>query len=174
MCEKLSLRFFLSIPGIPGGSTTEGYEDMIELNSYSLGFAANQSSSRGGVGFPLPPFIGAVGGGASAGKTQLSPLNITKYFDISSIPLLRVLMGGTHLSSMTLFVVSDDQEGTLEELLRITFGDVLLTQFNQSGNRDDSSLIENLQFQYSSIIFESNAFGVQQRVGFDFRRNRFI
>jgi len=158
----MALRFFLAIPGIPGGSTVARYRDTIELTSYSLG-ASNTGMS---TGFPFS------GVGAASFRPQLTPLKVTKFLDESTIPLLNTLLSGRVLPSMTLFVTRQAGEDGLREVLRITFNEVRVTDFNQAAEEEDILPVEKLQFTFAQVTFQSNAFGFPQSVTYDTRTNR--
>ena len=70
------LHYFLKVDGVTGDSTIKGFEGWIAVDGYDLGVQHTAS-------------IGSASGGASAGRTQFSPLTV----DIHSLAGLTSLLG---------------------------------------------------------------------------------
>ncbi|WP_417898516.1 type VI secretion system tube protein Hcp [Bacillus haimaensis] len=153
----MAVRLFLVIPGIPGNSTVIGFEDSIELLTYSLNFFNSA----------IPQSLSSF----TASRATLSPLVITKRSDRSSLPLLFNLLTGRTIREMTLFV-TDDTGGDFETLFTITLENVIVTQFNQSGEDGEDSPRETINFRYTRITIESNAFDANQVLTYDSSTNR--
>ncbi|MBM7618791.1 type VI secretion system Hcp family effector [Bacillus tianshenii] len=153
----MALRLFLAIPGIPGNSTVIRFEDSIELLTYSLNFFNSVTSQS------LSTF--------TASRATLSPLVITKRSDRSSLPLLFNLLTGRTIREMTLYV-TDDTGGDFQTLFIFTLENVKVTQFNQSGEDGADSPMETINFRYTKITIESDAFDANQVLTYDTSTNR--
>lgn len=153
----MTVRLFLAIPGIPGNSTVIGFEDSIELLTYSLNFFNSV----------IPRTLSSF----TSSRPSLSPLVITKRSDKSSLPLLFNLLTGRTISEMTLYV-TNETGGGFETLFRITLRNVNVTQFNQSGEDGEDFPRETINFRYSQITIESDAFDANQVLTYDASTNR--
>jgi type VI secretion system secreted protein Hcp len=86
----MSAEIFLKLEGCPGESQATGFEEQIDVLSFSLG-ASNPSSV-------------ASGGGSGAGKVDVSSLSLQKIVDKASPKLFEHCCLGTHVATAKLTV----------------------------------------------------------------------
>jgi type VI secretion system secreted protein Hcp len=159
--QGAAVDYFLKIDGIEGESKHRGYEKQIEIQSYSFGLT--QSGSF------------AAGGGAGAGKVQVSEFIITKVTDKSSPLLMQACANGKHLKEATLFAVKSDESRT--EFLEIKFTDLLITSYQTSAGGDIPT--ESMSFNFAKMDIEyrpqnaDGSLGTPVRASFDFAKSAF-
>src|SRR5579884_3543959 len=96
----MAVEIFLKIPGVTGEAQAKGHEKEIEVESFSVG-ASNPSDI-------------ARGGGAGAGKVNISSLTISKQVDMSSVKLFTNCCKGTHFDNATMTVREAGGDSPLE------------------------------------------------------------
>src|SRR5687768_16114168 len=107
---------FLKLDGLLGESQVPGHEGEIGIQSFSFG--ASQTGIR------------EAGGRASARRSSLSPITITKFVDKSSPNLFLACALGTHINTAVLAV---RKGGDTQDFLVITLSDVLISSYNGGG-----------------------------------------
>ena len=133
----MSIDAFLKIGDIKGESVAQGYEDAIDVLSWSWGI--NNSGSVG------------KGGGGGAGKADFQPLNITKYVDKASPNLIQMLAKGKHFSTASLHICKSG-DGK-QEYLTIEFEEVLVENVSVGGAEGDERLVENISLIFGKIKY---------------------
>ena len=122
-----SAEIFLELDGIEGESTTQGFEDQIELGSFHFGVGKNRDK-----------------------PAAFSEISVTKQLDKSSPTLmLRTANGATIPSARVRF--AEEGDAGLVVYLRYCFTGVRITGFTQSsggGGRPQ----ESLTFSYGTIV----------------------
>jgi len=108
---------FLKLGTLKGESVVKGFEDQIQLLSWSWGVAQSGTTHM------------ASGGGA--GKVNVSDMHITHYVDAASPNLFLACCTGTHYDSATLTMRKAG--GTALEYLTITLTDIIVTSVSVSG-----------------------------------------
>ncbi len=138
----MSYNLYLSVPYIPGEVTAPGFQNQIEVFSFSLGFSDQVSFSNGS--------------GSSAGKPSLSDLNILKSYDKSSPLLLKALLKGTNLApaangqSVVLSIATTTSP--TQVLLSYSLQDVFVSSVQDSGSTGGDSLpTQSISFSYGVI-----------------------
>lgn len=136
---------FLELDGVEGESTRKGFEGQVEIESFQFG-AHNPTS------------IGS-GGGAGAGKAQLSRFVISKKTDASSTALFQACCTGKHFTTAK---VTFHKAGGEEALPYLTyeFDKVFVESIDWSGasggdDRPNESVA--LAFGKVEILYQSQA-----------------
>ena len=131
--------YFLKIDGIKGESKDDKHKDEIHLESWSFG--ANNTGTY------------SSGGGGGAGKVTMQDFNFTKRIDASGPKLFLACAQGEHIKSalLTCRKAGKDQQ----EYLKITFSDVLVSNYNTSGSGgDDVVPTEHISINFAYIKVE--------------------
>lgn len=136
---------FLELDGVEGESTRAGFEGQIEMQSFSFG-ASNPTS------------IGS-GGGAGAGKAQLSRFVISKKTDSSSTALFAATVKGQHFptAKMTFHKAGGDEA---LPYLTYEFEKVFVESIDwsgASGGDDRPSETVALAFAKVSILYQAQS-----------------
>lgn len=136
---------FLEIDGVEGEATRDGFEKMIEIESFTFG-AHNPTS------------IGS-GGGAGSGKAQLSSFNVTKYTDSASPALFQACCSGKHFPNAK---ITFHKSGGDEPLPYLTyeFDKVFVESINwggASGGDDRPTEQLSLAFGKVEILYQPQA-----------------
>jgi type VI secretion system secreted protein Hcp len=108
---------FLTLDGIPGGSSDPAHKGQIDVLSFSWGLS-NKSSSGGGSGR------------GGAGRPKFRTFTFVKPHDRSSGRLFRNVATGQHIKTATFSVV---QNGA--EVLRYKLTDVMVSDFGTNDSR---------------------------------------
>lgn len=128
---------FLKIEGVEGESTRDGFEDQIEVLSFSWG-ASNPTS------------IGA-GGGGGAGKASLSSFNVMKISDKASPGLFQACCSGKHFpkATVTLHKAGGDEA---VDYLTYEFEKVFVESIQWSGSSGgDDRPTESLSLAFGKV-----------------------
>ncbi len=139
----MAVDFFLDLQGagIQGESVTKGFENQIQLLSFSWG--GSQVSSVAGTG------------GSGAGKVDLADLSVMKHLDSASPLIYKNLAAGTHLQTATLSASKAGAGGTSGgsvAFLKITLGELFVTSMQLSGSSELPT--ESVSFSYNTIKYE--------------------
>jgi type VI secretion system secreted protein Hcp len=122
--------YLIQIDGIAGTSTLAGFEDYIDVESWSLGFVRNTCQD----------------------------LHFVKQMDASSAPLTGAAMLGTFYPKIVLIArkASGDRNGFT--YLKLTLTNSVFTSFQSGGANGSGALpIEQISVQPSSVKFEAFA-----------------
>ena len=127
---------FLKIEGIPGESTIAGYEDQIEVLSFSHGVSqqANLASSTAG--------------GATTTRANHSDFTIMKACDKSTPVLLQRCSAGLTIPKATLTLVRAAGDDMIPYMV-YTIAPLLISAVSYSGSSDLPS--ESVSFNYGKI-----------------------
>jgi len=120
--------YLIHVDGIVGTSTIAGFEDYIEIESWSLGFV----------------------------RSACQDLHFVKQMDAASAPLTGAAMLGTFYPKVVLVARKPGGDGNGFVYLRLTLTNSVFTSF-QSGGSNGSSLLpmEQISAQPSSVKFEA-------------------
>lgn len=129
---------FLSVDGVNGDSTRQGFEGQIEVTSFSWG-AVN-------------PVTMGPGGGSGAGKAELSTFNIAKYTDSASPALFQACASGKHFPNAKLTLHKAAGDDALDYLV-YEFDHVYVESINWSGaaGTGDDTPQENLSLAFGKV-----------------------
>ena len=122
---------------IKGESSIRGYENKIELLSFSHGTGQRISGD-------------VSTSGRTSGKPNPQEMLVTKYLDFTASPLLhRCVMEGKSLPRVDILIGRND-EGPVSVLMRYTMKDVLISDVSVSGGGGDKP-VETLTLNFNSI-----------------------
>lgn len=130
----------LKIASIKGESKVQTHEDQIDLLSFSGG-ASNQGTY-------------ATGGGGGAGRVDFQDLSVSKYYDLSSVPLMQACATGKDIGE-TVFYFRKQAEDEALEYLTITLSEAKVTSLSTSvSSGGEERPIESVSFNFKSIKYE--------------------
>jgi type VI secretion system secreted protein Hcp len=133
----MAVDFFLKLgDGIKGESVAKGHTDEIQIMSFSWG--ATQMTSVSGSG------------GSGAGKADLADLSIMKNYDSASVPLLKALLKGQHITDATLTACKAGGDG--KPFIKLTLKELFITSIQTSGSSEIP--MESVSFSYNEIKTE--------------------
>jgi type VI secretion system secreted protein Hcp len=126
----------LDIPDIKGQSLLKGFEDKIELLSFSHGVAqqvtASPSSSE-----------------RTSGKPNHQDMTLSKYVDLSSCPVIAACNASTNLKTVTLTVGRNDNGAVLPYMV-VTMDNVIVSSVSYSSGGGDRP-VETVTLNYTKI-----------------------
>lgn len=150
--------------GIKGESKEKGFEDQIQVMSWSWG-ASNQGSS-------------VHGGGMGAGKVSMQDFHFTMQMCKASPELMLHCATGHHIPEAMLTARKAGQKSEQQKFLQIKFYDLLISSYQTGGTDGGTGLpVESISFNYSKIeqeYFEQDAKGVTKtagKAGYDLKKN---
>ena len=132
--------YFLQIDGIKGESVDRDHKDWIDVNSFSWAI-----SNLGSVGFG--------GGGASAGKANISPLSWNQQLDMSIPTMFVGVSSGKHYKNATLEVAKPGEAKSAGVYFEMVFDDVVLTSLNISGTGDIPNVSGALEYSKLTMTY---------------------
>ena len=129
----------LDIPDIKGQSTLKGFEDKIEILSFSHGVAMQITAS---------PSVTE----RTSGRPNHQDLTISKYVDLSTCPMLAACNAGTNLKTVTVTVGRNDA-GTILPYLVITLDNTIVSSSSVSSGGGDRPM-ETVTLNYTKIKWD--------------------
>jgi len=126
----------LDIPDIKGQSLLKGYEDKIELLSFSHGVAMQVTGSPSASE-------------RTSGRPNHQDMTISKYVDLSSCPVIAACNASTNLKTVTLTVGRNDS-GTLLPYMIYTMENAIVSSVSHSSGGGDRPT-ETLTLNYTKI-----------------------
>src|SRR5690348_9164213 len=115
---------YIDIDGIRGSVTESSHKDQIEAESIHWGVSRAFTHITGVASEKL------------GDKAQFSEVSFTKRIDKSSVKLFEACASGKHIDKATIYIVGT-QEGDTQEFSSYELADVLVSNFNESGNGGD-------------------------------------
>jgi type VI secretion system secreted protein Hcp len=137
----MAVDYFLKLDNIQGESVTKGFENQIQLLSFSWG--GSQVTSVAGTG------------GSGAGKVDLADLTLMKHLDSASPLIYKSLVAGMHIANGTLSACkagAGGASGGSKAFLTITLGELFVTSMQLSGSSEIPT--ESISFSYNTIKYE--------------------
>jgi type VI secretion system secreted protein Hcp len=128
----MAVEGFFKCGTLKGESVVKGFEDQIQILSWSWGVSQSGTTHM------------ASGGGA--GKVNVSDLHLTHYVDAASPNLFLACCTGTHYDSATLTMRKAG--GTALEYLTLTLSDVIVTSVSVSGSTGGDLLSEDFTVNF--------------------------
>ena len=129
----------LDIPDIKGESTLKGFEDKIEVLSFSHGVAmqvtGNPSNSE-----------------RTSGRPNHQDVTVSTYVDLSSCPLVAACTAGTILKTIIITVGRNDA-GTILPYLVYTMDNTIVSSTSLSSGGGDRP-VETITFNYTKIKWD--------------------
>jgi type VI secretion system secreted protein Hcp len=135
----MAVDMFLKLNGVDGESKDKAHGKEIDILSWSWGMS-NSGSAH-------------VGGGAGSGKVSVQDLNVTKYLDSSSAPLMLSCCNGTHFDTAVLTVRKAGGEKPVE-YVTIKLQEVLITSVSTGGSGGEDRLTENVNLNFAKVKVE--------------------
>jgi type VI secretion system secreted protein Hcp len=130
---------FLKIDGLAGESTRQGFEQQMEIKSFSWG-ATN------------PATIGA-GGGGGAGKVSITSFNITKLSDVASPLLFQSCCRGDHYPKAVITLIKSGGTSAFD-FIKYEFEKVYVESVQWSGAAGgDDTPLESVSLAFSRVSF---------------------
>jgi type VI protein secretion system component Hcp len=108
------------------------------------------------------------GGGVSSGKPTLTNLTISKHTDSCSPVLFEDVIVGRHISQVTIV----QQDSHKDDVFQVTLKDVLISNYQLSGNQSEEVPTEQISFSYTQIILTDLITGT--KFGWDLKLNKGI
>ena len=132
----MSIDSFLKLGSLKGESVVKGFEDQIDILSWSWGMTQTGTTHK------------ASGGGA--GKVDVHDLTFTKAVDAASPGVVLACCKGTHYDSATLTMRKAG--GTALEYVTITLTDVIITSV-QVGSGSEDQLHETVGLNFGKFKY---------------------
>jgi len=157
--------YFLRVDGIPGESNDAKHKGEIEVLSWSWG-EVNEAPPRG------------PGGGAGAGKVDMSDLTVTAQFSKASPQLLLACASGKHFKTA---VLTARKAGKAQaDYLTFSLSDVLVSSYQVAGGPDANVPTDSVGLSFGKIQVEykeqkaDGSLGDAVKVGWDRKANKQI
>ena len=125
---------FLDIAGIPGESTDPAHTNQVDVLAWSWGMSSSGSAQTGGGG---------------TGIASFQSVNVTKYVDKASPPLMLACAKGIHIPMATLYVRNTDTNPI--EYFKIQLTNVLVTTVSTGGSGGEDQLTENVSLNFANV-----------------------
>jgi type VI secretion system secreted protein Hcp len=153
---------FLKLDGIAGESTDSKHKGEIEVLSFSWNIKQ-------------PITISSDGGGAGAGKAQVSDFTIVKHIDKSSPVLMVAVCTGEHIRD-GMFTVEDPRAARGgkggEAFLKIKLTDILISSFQTGGGGTDQPMDQvSLNFAKIDVAVRDSKGNWTQGTSCDFNKD---
>ncbi|HEY1756940.1 MAG TPA: type VI secretion system tube protein Hcp [Bryobacteraceae bacterium] len=132
----MAVEMFLDIDGVQGESQIKGFENKIDIFSYSLG-ASNPTSV-------------ATGSGSGAGKVDISSMSIQKIVDKATATLFDACCMGTHFDKGTLTVREAGGNAPINYLV-MDFTQIFIDSVSWGGAAGGGKPSESVSFSFASI-----------------------
>jgi type VI secretion system secreted protein Hcp len=130
--------FYLAIEGIKGESEAVGFEEQIQVESWSMG--ANNSGSAG------------LGTGMGTGKVSMQDFHFVMQNGKASAQIMLAVCKGNHIPQAVLSCRKTGGDGSPYTYYKYTFNDLVLSSF-QSG-ASQALPMEQVSFNYTKITLE--------------------
>jgi len=130
--------YYLQIGGINGESVASGFEQQIEVSSWSFGVSS-------------PADVG--GGGMSGGTPSLSDFTCTFDLDSSSYQILKDIYQGTHVDKVTFTGVKTGGGGTPYNYMQVIMQNCFITSY-QTGGGGDGVPSATMSLAYAQVEFD--------------------
>jgi type VI secretion system secreted protein Hcp len=127
---------FLKIKGLDGESQDSKHKKEIDVLSWSWGIS-NSASAH-------------VGGGAGSGKANVQDLNVTKYVDAASTPLMLACVSGKHFEEALLTVRKAGGDNPVE-YLKVKMTTVFISAVQHGGSTGDDRHTENVTLNFAKV-----------------------
>jgi type VI secretion system secreted protein Hcp len=129
---------YLKITGIPGESTSTGYEEQIEIVSYNHSISQPTSAVK------------SSSGGATTGRCEHGDFSIIKEVDKASPLLAQKCSDGTHIDEIVLTLCRAGGGDKKVPFMEYKMTEVVVANVAPAGRKDDLPL-ETISFNYGKI-----------------------
>jgi len=128
---------FLELTNVKGESTVKGFEEKMDIHSFSFGV-----SNTGTAGY---------GGGAGAGRANVSDLSLGKLVDKATPILYKFCFSGKHIDKATLTVRKAGGDKPVE-YLKYEMTEVFITSVQSSDSAGGSIASESLSLNFNKLV----------------------
>ena len=133
--------YYLQIEGIKGESKATGFEDAIQVESWSFG-ATNSGSA-------------SIGQGLGTGKVSLQDFHFVVENGSASLPLFLATCKGNHFKEAVLSCRKTGGGGEPYTYYKVTFGDLVFSSFQTGGSNGSGALpMEQVSFNFTKITHQ--------------------
>lgn len=132
--------FYLKIDTINGESEAVGFEENMQIQSWSFG-ASNSGSSR-------------LGTGLGTGKVSLQDFNFVVENSKASPQLFLATCKGNHIPQAFLSCRKTGGSGEPYTFYKVTFNDLVISSFQTGGSAGGGLPIEQISFNFTKITHE--------------------
>ena len=132
--------FYLDIEGIKGESEAVGFENQMQIKSWSLG-ASNAGSA-------------SLGTGLGSGKVSLQDIHFTIENGKATVQLFLACCKGNHIPKAILSCRKTGGDGTPYTYYKVTFNDLVISSFQTGGHEGGGLPIEQCSFNFTKITHE--------------------
>ncbi len=132
--------FYLKITDIKGESESKGFEEQMQIQSWSFG-ASNAGSS-------------GLGTGLGTGKVSLQDFNFVIENGKASVQLFLACCKGDHKAEAVLSCRKTGGSGTPYTYYKVTFNDLVVSSFQTGGSAGGGLPIEQCSFNFTKITHE--------------------
>ena len=132
----MAIDSFLKLGSLKGESVVKGFEDQIQVLSWSWGLSQTGTTHM------------ASGGGA--GKVNVADINVTHHVDAASPALIQACCKGTHFDTATLTM--NKAGGTALAYVTITLHDIIISSVNTSGAGEEQ-LMETFGLNFAKFKY---------------------
>jgi type VI secretion system secreted protein Hcp len=133
----MAIDSFLKLGSLKGESVVKGFEDQIQVLSWSWGLSQTGTTHM------------ASGGGA--GKVNVADINVTHHVDAASPALIQACCKGTHFDSATLTM--NKAGGTALAYVTITLTDIIITSVSTGGSAGEDLLTETFSLNFGKFKY---------------------
>jgi len=133
--------YYLRIDTIKGESEAVGFEEQMQIESWSFG--ANNSGSAN------------VGTGMGTGKVSMQDFHFVIQNGSASVQLFLATCKGNHIPQAVLSCRKTGGDGTPYTYYKVTFGDLVISSFQTGGSNGSGALpMESISFNFTKITHE--------------------
>jgi len=158
---------FINIAGVPGECTTKGYENWIQVITYSFGVSQHSGGSM------------SAAGGLSGGRADFDALTFQHTLDSAAPALALACSSGQHLKTATLAVCRSTGDGQSTKFMEYAMTDVIVTKISHAlaTNGPDPITTETVGLAFGQITWTYTVVGQDgkkkgdKKTGWDVSKN---
>jgi type VI secretion system secreted protein Hcp len=135
----MAVNIHIKIDTIPGMSAVKGFEDQIQVMSFSWGMTQTTNF--------------AVSQGGSAGKVNIQALTFTHMVDKATPKLMTACCTGQHIPKAELTCTKEGGDANVA-FLKITLTDILVAGVSPAGSNNDDTVIEQVSLAFAEYKIE--------------------
>ena len=134
----MAVEAFLKLGDLKGESQIKGFEDQIQILSWSWGLSQSGTTHMG------------TGGGS--GKVNVQDMSLTHYVDTASPNIVGACCQGKHFDEAVLLLRKAGGDEALE-YLTITLTEVIVTSVSVGGSEGDPVIVENFSLNFGKFKY---------------------
>lgn len=131
----MAIDSFMKMGDLKGDSQVKGFEEQIQLLSWSWGMSQSGTTH--------------IGSGGGAGKVNVNDLSLTHYVDSSTPKLMEACCKGKHYEEAT--ITMRKAGGDPLPFLTIKLKDIIVTSVSTGGSGGEEQLTENVTLNFGSF-----------------------